>query len=142
MQGKITTVLQDAKKNVEDDIKMQDKIDSKLGRLGDKFYREMQGVGGDSEDDVIARWGTPQGLVETTPGVRQLNYYWSDTETIQVPYTVDIMGTNGMGGLVPMGQTTQYRSETRAIKCYRQLFLKVGGQLPGYRVFDFNIGCN
>ncbi len=142
MQGKIKTTLLDAKKRVEDEIIMQNKIDAKLGRIGDKFFREMQGVAGNSEERVIERWGIPQGLITTTPGVRQLNYYWSDTETIQVPYQVDIMGTNGMGGIVPMGQRTEYRSETRTIQCYRKLFLKEGGQLPGYRVFDFDIGCS
>lgn len=142
MQNKIKTTLVEAKTKVEFDIKTQDKIDKKLGRIGDKFFREMQGIAGNSEDRVIERWGIPQGLIETTPGVRQLNYYWSDTENIQVPYTVDVMGTNGMGGLMPVGQRTEYRSETRNIQCYRKLFLKVGGQLPGYRVFDFDVGCS
>lgn len=45
----------------------------------------MQGVGGKSEDDVISLWGIPQGSVETTPGVRQLNYYCSDTENLSYP---------------------------------------------------------
>ncbi|MEQ1547571.1 MAG: hypothetical protein ABL918_02860 [Chakrabartia sp.] len=142
MQGKIKTVLQDAKKNVEDDIAMQDKIDKKLGQVGQKFFREMQGIGGKSEDHVVSLFGIPQGLVETTPGVRQLNYYWSDTETIQVPYTVDIIGSIGNGVMGKVGETTNYRPETRTIQCYRKLFLKEGGQLPGYRVFDFDIGCS
>lgn len=121
---------------------MQDKIDEKLGRIGDKFYREMQGIGGNSEDNVIAKWGIPQGLVETTSGVHQLNYYWSDTEEVAVPYAVDIMGSTGNGGQGTIGETTQTRYETRTIQCYRKLFLREGGQLPGYRVFDFDIGCS
>jgi hypothetical protein len=141
MQAKISTTLQEAKTNVENEIKMQEKIDKKLGRLGDKFYREMQGIGGKSEENVISLFGIPQGLVETTPGVRQLNYYWSDTETIQVPYQVQIWGMSPTGQ-VPMGERTEYRSETRTIQCYRKLFLKEGGQQPGYRVFDFDIGCS
>ena len=142
MQSRIKSTLQTAQKNVEDEMAMQDKIDKKLGRVGDKFYREMQGVGGKSENDVIAKWGIPQGLVETTPGVRQLNYYWSDTEEAAVPYTVDIMGSTGNGGQGKIGETTQVRYETRTIQCHRKLFLKEGGQLPGYRVFDFDIGCS
>lgn len=141
MQGKIKTTLQDAKKNVEDEMKMQDKIDRKLGQVGEKFFREMQGIGGKSEENVISLFGIPQGLIETTPGVRQLNYYWSDTENVQVPYMVDIMGDQN-GILVPIGQEQRFRNETRTIQCYRKLFLKEGGQLPGYRVFDFDIGCS
>lgn len=141
MQGKIKTTLQDAKKNVEDEMKMQDKIDKKLGQVGEKFFREMQGIGGKSEENVISLFGIPQGLIETTPGVRQLNYYWSDTENVQVPYMVDIMGDQN-GILVPIGQEQRFRNETRTIQCYRKLFLKEGGQLPGYRVFDFDIGCS
>jgi len=142
MQKQITTTLQDAKIRVEDEIKMQDKVDRKLGQVGEKFSREMQGVGGNSENEVIAKWGIPQGLIETTPGVRQLNYYWSDTENIQVPYMVDIMGSIGNGGMAPIGQEQRFRTETRTIQCYRKLFLKEGGQQPGYRVFDFDIGCS
>jgi hypothetical protein len=142
MQAKISTTLQEAKTNVEDEIRMQEKIDKKLGRLGDKFYREMQGIGGKSEENVISLFGIPQGLVETTPGVRQLNYYWSDTEEVAVPYTVDIMGSTGNGGQGKIGETSQVRYETRTIQCYRKLFLREGGQLPGYRVFDFDIKCS
>jgi hypothetical protein len=141
MQDKIKTTLADAKTRVEEEIKMQDKIDRKLGQLGEKFHREMVGIGGKSEENVISLFGIPQGMVTSTPGVRQLNYYWSDTETIQVPYQVQIWGI-GPSGQVPMGERTEYRSETRTIQCSRQLFLKEGGQLPGYRVFDFNIGCS
>lgn len=141
-QAETKTLLQDESKKIKDDMAMQAKIDKKLGRVGDKFFREMQGVGGKSEEDVIALWGTPQGLVETTPGVRQLNYYWSDTENVVVPYTVDIMGSIGNGGMGKVGETTQNRMETRNIQCYRKLFLKEGGRLPGYRVFDFDIGCS
>ena len=142
MQGKIKTTLAEAKTRVEEDIKMQDKIDKKLGQIGEKFHREMVGIGGSSEDNVISLFGIPQGMITSTPGVRQLNYYWSDTETIQVPYQVDIMGSVGGGVIGIVGQTTQYRSETRTIQCYRKLFLKEGGQLPGHRVFDFDVGCS
>ena len=142
MQNKIKTTLQEAKTKVEYDIKMQDKIDKKLGQIGEKFHREMVGIGGSSEDNVISLFGIPQGMITSTPGVRQLNYYWSDTETIQVPYQVDIMGSVGGGVIGIVGQTTQYRSETRTIQCYRKLFLKEGGQLPGHRVFDFDVGCS
>ena len=142
MQDKIKTTLLETKTKVEFDMKTQDKFDKKLGRIGDKFFREMQGIAGNSEDDVIGRWGTPQGMITSTPGVRQLNYYWSDTETIQVPYQVDIMGSVGGGVIGIVGQTTQYRSETRTIQCYRKLFLKEGGQLPGHRVVDFDVGCS
>ncbi len=142
MQGKLKTTLAEAKTKVEFDIKTQDKIDRKLGRIGDKFFREMQGIAGKSEDDVIALFGIPQGMVTSTPGVRQLNYYWSDTETIQVPYTVDIMGSVGNGVTGKVGETTNFRPETRTIQCYRKLFLKEGGQLSGHRVFDFDIGCS
>jgi hypothetical protein len=141
MQGEIKTSLADAKTRVEAEIKMQNRIDAKLGRIGDKFFREMQGIAGNSEDAVIQRWGIPQALITSTPGVRQLNYYWSDTETIQVPYQVQIWGMSPTGQ-VPMGERTEYRSETRTIQCYRQLFLKEGGQLSGYRVFDFDVGCS
>lgn len=141
MQGKIKATLQDARKNVEDEMKMQDKIDKKLGQVGEKFFREMQGIGGKSEENVISLFGIPQGLIETAPGVRQLNYYWSDTENVQVPYMVDIMGDQN-GILVPIGQEQRFRTEARTIQCYRKLFLKEGGQLPGYRVFDFDIGCS
>ena len=142
MQGKIKTTLAEAKTRVEEEIKMQDKIDKKLGRLGEKFHREMVGIGGKSEDNVISLFGIPQGMITSTPGVRQLNYYWSDTETIQVPYQVQILGNVGGGVMGPVGETTQYRPETRTIQCSRQLFLKEGGQLPGYRVFDFDVGCS
>lgn len=140
--GEISGTLGDAKKNVEAEIKMQDKIDKKLGRVGEKFFLEMQGIGGKSEEQVISLFGIPQGLIDTTPGVRQLNYYWSDTETVQVPYTVDIIGGAGNGVVGKVGETTQYRSETRTIQCYRKLFLREGGMQPGYRVFDFDIGCS
>ncbi len=142
MQDKIKTTLVEAKTKVEFDIKTQDKIDRKLDRIGDKFAREMMGIAGQSEDDVIAKWGIPQGMITSTPGVRQLNYYWSDTETIQVPYQVPIMGYIGNGVTGQVGETTQYRPETRTIQCSRQLFLKEGGQLSGYRVFDFDVGCS
>lgn len=142
MQSKIKATLADATTRVEDEIKMQDRIGKKLGQLGEKFHREMVGIGGQSEENVISLFGIPQGLITSKPGVRQLNYYWSDTETIQVPYQVDIIGSIGNGGMGKVGETTQYRSETRTIQCYRQLFLKEGGQQPGYRVYDFNIGCS
>ena len=142
LQTEISTVLNDQTRKVEEDIKRADRIDKKLGQISEKFFREMQGIDGDTEDDVIARWGIPQGLVETTPGVRQLNYYWSDTETVQVPYDVQIFGIGQFGNQVPMGQRTEYRPETRTVQCYRKLFLKEGGQLPGHRVFDFDVGCS
>jgi hypothetical protein len=59
-----------------------------------------------------------------------------------VPYTVDIMGSTGNGGQGKIGETSQVRYETRTIQCYRKLFLREGGQLPGYRVFDFDIKCS
>jgi len=136
LQAETKTLLQEESKKIKDDMAMQAKIDKKLGQVGEKFFREMQGVGGKSEDDVIALWGIPQGLVES-PGVRQLNYYWQDTEKVLVPYTVDIIGPAGK-----VGETTQNRLETRVIQCYRKLFLKEGGRLPGFRVFDFDIGCS
>lgn len=142
LESEIKSLLTEEKSKIEQDIKTADKIDKKLGRLGEKFFREMQGVDGKSEDDVIALWGIPQGLIETTPGVRQLNYYWSDTETVQVPYTVDIIGGVGNGVVGKIGETQQFRPETRTIQCYRKLFLKEGGRLPGYRVFDFDVGCS
>ena len=142
VQGKIKTTLAEAKKKVEFDIKTQDKIDKKLGQIGEKFVLEMQGVGSKSEDEVIATWGVPQGLVTSTPGVRQLNYYWSDTEEVAVPYTVPLMGTMGDGSYGQIGNTQQVRYETRNIQCFRQLFLQEGGQQGGYRVFDFDIGCS
>lgn len=142
LEGEIRSLLNDEKSKIEQDIKTADKIDRKLGRLGDKFFREMQGIEGKSEDDVIALWGIPQGLIDTTPGVRQLNYYWSDTENVQVPYTVDIIGSAGNGVVGIVGQTQEFRTETRTIQCYRKLFLNEGGRLPGYRVFDFDVGCS
>ena len=141
-QNQIKSVLEDRMQKVEQDIQTQDKIDKKLGRIGDKFFRQMQGVAGKSEADVLALWGTPQGLVETTPGVRQLNYYWQDTESVMVPYQVDIMGNVGGGVIGKVGETTNNRLENRTVRCYRKLFLRQGGQLPGYRVFDFDIGCS
>jgi len=142
LEGEIKSLLSEEKSKIEQDIKTADRIDRKLGRVGEKFFREMQGIDGKSEDDVIALWGIPQGLIETTPGVRQLNYYWSDTETVQVPYTVDIIGGAGNGVVGKIGETQEFRSETRTIQCYRKLFLKEGGRLPGFRVFDFDVGCS
>lgn len=111
-------------------------VSDKANRLGDKFAQEMASAGGLTEDQVIGRWGIPEGIVQS-PGVRQLNYSFQDTRYSVVDVPVDIYGPVGK-----IGETSQPEVATTIHQCYRRLFLKEGGFEGAYRVFDFAIGCN
>jgi hypothetical protein len=117
-------------------------VESKAERMGGEVAKEMSSVGGLTEEQVVARWGVPQGLVES-PGVRQLNYYWQGTKSATEYVAVDIMGSTGNGGVGKIGETSQPRSITVPTQCFRALFLQEGGALENaWRVYDFDMGCS
>jgi hypothetical protein len=116
-------------------------LDDKASKMGSKFAQEMDGVGGLTEDQVVRRWGAPQGTSDRN-GVRQLSYYWQDNQAVVEQVAVDVIGSTGNGGVGKIGETTQARVGSRTIQCHRTLFLQEGGALEtAYRVYDFDVGC-
>lgn len=125
----------------QEDLAMQEKMDRALGSANAKYFQEMQGTAGWSEDKVLARWGDPQGFSESN-GVRQLVYYFRDTVYDVVQEQMDVIQCQA-GACSKVGQTGGATStQARVVNCERILFLKQGGTEPGYRLFDFQINCN
>jgi hypothetical protein len=118
------------------------RLSDKAVRQGGQLAGEMANVGGQTEDQVIARWGVP-GSVTNRNGVRQLSYYWQGTASVVEQAAVDVIGSTGNGGVGKVGETTKNRVGTRVTACHRTLLLQEGGALEtAYRVFDFDVGCN
>jgi hypothetical protein len=118
------------------------KLADKAARQGGKLAGEMSNVGGQTEDQIVARWGVPQSVSDRN-GVRQLIYSWQSTESTVEQAPVVVIGSTGNGGVGQIGETTQSRVGTRIIQCHRTLLLQQGGALQtAYRVFDFEVGCN
>jgi hypothetical protein len=102
----------------------------------------MSNVGGQTEEQIVARWGVPQSVTDRN-GIRQLSYYWQGTESMVEQVAVDVIGPTGNGGVGKVGETTQGRLGTRVTQCHRTLLLQEGGAVEtAYRVFDFDVGCN
>lgn len=146
IKAKRLAILEQAKTLVAEQekwTKIAAKLDNKADRMGDDVAKEMSGVGGLTEEQVIARFGIPDGLVETA-GTRQLNYYWQGTKSVIENYQVDIIGTQGNGTIAgKIGETTKQRVTSQATQCSRRLMLKEGGALEkAWRVYDFDAGCS
>lgn len=125
----------------QEDLAMQEKMDRALGSANAKFFQEMQGTSGWSEEKVLARWGEPQGFTESN-GVRRLVYHFQDTVYDLVQEQMDVIQCQA-GACNKVGQTGgATTTHARVINCERILFLKEGGTQPGYRLFDFQINCN
>ena len=113
-------------------------LSDKAQRLGDKFALDMDGVGGMTEAQVVARWGAPQSAIQTG-AVRTLTYQFDQARYGVNTVTVDLIGATGN----IVGQTTQNELTTESVGCQRTFRLEEGGALErAFRVFDFSIGCN
>ena len=127
--------------DIRRDLELQKKIERGLGSINEKYYREMQGMSGASEERVVATFGPPQGHSEAN-GVRRYDYYFQDTVYDVVQEQMDVMQCQqGMCNKVGEtgGATT---TKARVVQCQRTLFLKPGASDPGYRLIDFQINCN
>jgi hypothetical protein len=118
------------------------RLSDKAVRQGGQLAGEMANVGGQTEDQVIARWGVPDSVTNRN-GVRQMSYYWQGTTSVVEQAAVNVIGATGNGGVGKVGETTQSRVGTRITACHRTLLLQDGGALEtAYRVFDFDVGCD
>lgn len=132
MYGEMRTLLTEQEKWSKISIALSDKAD----RIGGDAAREMGSVGGQTEQQVIARWGAPSAVIESS-GVRTLTYYFQDTQYGVGQTPVDIVGPNGK-----VGETTQSILTTSLRQCSRTFHLEEGGAVEkAYRVFDFDIVC-
>jgi hypothetical protein len=124
--------LTEGKKWADIAVRLADKAE----RMGDKFASDMAGVGGMTEAEVIARWGAPASVIDSS-GVRTLTYYFSDTQYGVANNRVDILSPGGQ-----VGQTSELEVTSNSRQCSRTLRLEEGGVgEKAYRVFDFSIGC-
>jgi hypothetical protein len=112
-------------------------LDKKADRMGDDIAKEMSGIGGMTEQQVIAKWGAPAGFIESS-GVRTLTYYYQKTQYGVDNRRVDIIGASGK-----IGETYEPQMTTSSRQCSRSLYLQEGGALEkAWRVYDFDAGCS
>jgi hypothetical protein len=132
MYGEMKTLLSDAQELSKVRISLSDKAD----RLGGDAAREMGSIGGQTEQQVVARWGAPASVIESD-GVRTLTYHYGKEQYGVGNVQVDIVGPGGK-----VGETYQPTLTTSSRQCSRTLHLRqMGAPEKAWRVFDFDIGC-
>ncbi len=128
--------LQQESAKIKDELLMDEQFERALKAASSDFRREMSGMGGRTESQIVELWGPPATVSESN-GRRRLTYSFAGTTTGVEGRPVAIV--NRQGGVV--GQITQNEVVTRAATCERVLFLREGGRFPGYRLYDFQVSC-
>jgi len=134
--GKGVELLQKESDKMKDELVMDEQFERALKAASSDFRREMSGMAGKTESQIVDLWGPPA-TVSEAQGRRRLTYTFAGTTTGVESKPVAIV--NQKGGVV--GQTTQLEVVTRAATCERVLFLREGGRFPGYRLYDFQVSC-
>lgn len=134
--GKGVELLQKESDKMKDELVMTEQFERALKVASSDFRREMSGMAGRTESQIVDLWGPPA-TVSESQGRRRLTYTFAGSTTGVESKPVAIV--NQKGGVV--GQTTQLEVVTRAATCERVLFLREGGRFPGYRLYDFHVSC-
>jgi hypothetical protein len=134
--GKGVEQLQKESDKMKDELVMDEQFERALKAASSDFRREMSGMAGKTESQIVDLWGPPASVSEAN-GRRRLTYTFAGTTTGVEGRPVAIV--NRQGGVV--GQITQNEVVTRAATCERVLLLREGGRFPGYRLYDFQVSC-
>jgi hypothetical protein len=134
--GKGVEQLQRESDKIKDELVMTEQFERALKAASSDFQREMSGMAGRTESQIVELWGPPASVSESQ-GRRRLTYTFAGTLTGVESRQVNVI--NRQGGVV--GQVPQNEVVTRAATCERVLFLREGGRFPGYRLYDFQVSC-
>jgi hypothetical protein len=134
--GKGVQQLQKESDKIKDELVMDEQFERALKATSSDFRREMSGMAGRTESQIIDLWGPPSSVSEAQ-GRRRLTYVFAGTLTGVESRPVNVI--NRQGGVV--GQVPRDEVVTRAATCERVLFLREGGRFPGYRLYDFQVSC-
>jgi hypothetical protein len=121
---------------IKDELVMTEQFERALKVASSDFRREMSGMAGRTESQIVDLWGPPASVSEAQ-GRRRLTYTFAGTTTGVESRPVNVI--NRQGGV--MGQVPRDEVVTRAATCERVLFLREGGRFPGYRLYDFQVSC-
>jgi hypothetical protein len=132
MHGEMKTLLSDALEL----SKVRTSLSDKAARMGGDAAREMGSVGGQTEQQVVARWGAPASAIESG-GVRTLTYHYGKQQYGVANVQVDVLGPDGK-----VGETYEPTLTTSSRQCSRTLHLReMGAPEKAWRVFDFDASC-
>jgi hypothetical protein len=134
--GKGVQQLQKESDKMKDELVMDEQFERALKAASSDFRREMSGMAGRTESQIVDLWGPPSSVSEAQ-GRRRLTYTFAGTLTGVESRPVNVI--NRQGGVV--GQVPRDEVVTRAATCERVLFLREGGRFPGYRLYDFHVSC-
>jgi hypothetical protein len=134
--GKGVEQLQKESDKIKDELVMDEQFERALKATSSDFRREMSGMAGRTESQIVDLWGPPASVSEAQ-GRRRLTYTFAGTLTGVESRPVNVI--NRQGGVV--GQVPRNEVVTCAATCERVLFLREGGRFPGYRLYDFQVSC-
>lgn len=130
-----TEKMAEEMKNAEKEIHFMQAIHENFDRKSDDQMIAFAGMHGWTEERVIDAWGAPERSADGGE-TRSLIYNYVKPTYNVVQSTVDVMGSRGK-----VGELTQSHVQENFRECRRNLIFRKGGNVPGWRLFDFNYDC-
>jgi hypothetical protein len=122
-------------KDTEKEIHFMNEIYANFERKSDDQAMAFAGMHGWTEDRVIDKWGAPMSAA-TGGQTRSLVYGYTKPTYDVVQSTVDVMGTRGK-----VGEMSQSHVQESFRNCKRNLVFRQGGNVKGWRLYDFSYDC-